>query len=205
MIDWFRRCPRASGDAHSSSVPGAPASAYVQEFMAAIDRTEAFGLSKPPRVLVAKDCVDMGRAMPVLLEYFDRHRPEELVGQTAAIHFALVPLLLDKTGIPFQLTIGWMVHDGRAIFQHDEETIRRFLRDKVAAWTSAGMPFHLWLTSPACEVLDVTFAMNVGWAKTRAQCEQLVVYQPAAAPPAKNIYHPMFVGPEFFSKTGAVL
>jgi hypothetical protein len=26
---------------------------------------------------------------------------------------------------------------------------------------------HLWLTSPAREILDVTFAMNSGWAKNR--------------------------------------
>jgi hypothetical protein len=29
--------------------------------------------------------------------------------QTAAIHFDLVPLLQDKTGIPFNLTIDWLV------------------------------------------------------------------------------------------------
>ena len=178
---------------------------YVQEFMAAIDRTEAFGLSAPPRILVAKDCVDMGRTMPVLLDYFARHEPKELVGQTAAIHFALVPLVLDKTGIPFHLTIGWMVRDGRPIFPHDEDTIRRFLQEKISAWSREGMPFHLWLTSPACEVLDVTFAMNLGWAQTREQCERLVIYQPAHVPPGKNIYHPMLVGPKFFRATGAML
>jgi hypothetical protein len=45
------------------------------------------------------------------------------------------------------LTIGWMVHEGRVIFQHDEATYHRFLRDKLAAWSREGMPFHLWLTS----------------------------------------------------------
>jgi hypothetical protein len=205
MFAWFRGRRRTSGDVPPPPEALPPASPYIQEFLAAIDRTEAFGLSAPPRVLVAKDCVDMGRTMPVLLDYFDRHRPEELVGQTAAIHFALVPLLMRKTGIPFQLTIGWMVRDGRAIFQHDEDTIRRFLAHKLDAWTREGMPFHLWLTSPACEVLDVTFAMNLGWAKTRERCEQLVIYKPAHAPPGKNVYHPMLVGPEFFVKSGAVL
>jgi len=41
------------------------------------------------------------------------------------------------------------------IFQHDEATLRRFLEEKAGAWTREGMPFHLWLTSPACEVLDI--------------------------------------------------
>ncbi len=176
---------------------------YVTEYMQAIDRTEAFGLRTPPRILVAKDCVDMHLTLPALLDYFDRHRPEELVGQTAAIHFALVPLLLDATGVPFQLTIGWCVRNGRPIFQHGDDTIRRFLAEKLEAWRREGMPFHLWLTSPACEILDVTFAMNLGWARNREQCKKLMIYQSVHAPLGTNIYHPMLVGPEFFNQTGA--
>ena len=65
------------------------------------------------------------------------------------------------------------------------------------------MPFHLWLTSPAYEILDVTFAMNLGWAKTREQCEKLVIYQSAHTVPDKDVYHPMLIGPEFFNQTGA--
>lgn len=203
MFDWFRRRPRASGDDPPSLGLLPP---YAQEFEAAWERTERLGLSLPPvRLAVRKDCVDMAKTMLVLLDYFSRHDPAELVGQTAAIHFALVPLLVRETGVPFQLTIGWMIRDGRVIFKHDEETIRRFLREKFAAWSREGMPFHLWITSPAYEVLDVTFAMNLGWAKTRAQCEQLVIYQSAHAPPGKNIYHPMLVGPEFFNQSGAVV
>ena len=39
------------------------------------------------------------------------------------------------------------------------------MTEKLAAWQRKGVPFHIWLTSPACEILDVTFAMNNGWAK----------------------------------------
>ena len=42
-----------------------------------------------------------------------------------------------------------------------------------------GLPFHIWLASAACEILDVTFAMNLGWAKTREECAALIVYQSA--------------------------
>ena len=204
MFEWLfgKKSPAAGPTASPVDLASMPA--YVQEFEAALDRTERLGLGAPPvRLVVRKDCVDMAKTMPVLLDYFDRHDPAELVGQTAAIHFALVPLLVRETGIPFQLTIGWMVHDGRTIFQHDEETYRRFLRDKFAAWSSEGMPFHLWLTSPAYEILDVTFAMNLGWAKTHEQCEKLVIYQPARTAPGKDVYHPMLIGPEFFNQTGA--
>lgn len=114
-------------------------------------------------------------------------------------------MLADNTGVPFNLTVGWMTKDGKAFFQHDEETIRRFMREKLAAWQREGVPFHLWLTSPACEILDVTFAMNLGWAKTKEECADLIVYQSARDPPGDSIYHPTLVGPDFFHKTGGVL
>jgi len=63
----------------------------------------------------------------------------------------------------------------------------------------------LWLTSLACEILDVTFAMNVGWAKNREDCTRLLVYQSAHDPPDDSVYHPTLVGPDFFQKTGGVL
>ena len=180
-------------------------SPYVSEYLAAMSRTEEFGFEAPMRLLVQKDCVDMDIVRPVLLDYFERSGRESLMGQTAAIHFALVPLLYDKTGIPFNLTIGWIVRGGKAILQHDDRLIHRFIGGGTQAWLDEGCPFHLWMTSPACEILDVTFAMNCGWAETREDCSRLIVYQSANDLPADPIYHPTLVGPDFFHKTGGVL
>lgn len=180
-------------------------SPYASEYLAALDRTQRFGFEAPLRLLVRKDCVDMDVVRPVLLDYFERSEPESMIGQTAAIHFALVPLLCDKTGIPFTLTIGWLVRKGKPIYQHDEQLIQRFVEGKTPVWLHEGCPFHLWLTSPACEILDVTFAMNLGWAKTREECANLIVYQSTRDPTGDSVYHPTLVGPDFFHKTGGVL
>ena len=198
-----------------SSVPRPPpvspealelkASPYITEYLAAISRTQEFGLEAPMRLLVAKDCVDMDIVRPVLLDYFERNGAESLMGQTAAIHFALVPLLYDKTGIPFNLTVGWLVRQGKVILEHDDRLIHRFIGGGTQAWLEEGCPFHLWMTSPACEILDVTFAMNCGWAKTREECVNLIVYQSTRDPPDDSVYHPTLVGPDFFHKTGGVL
>jgi hypothetical protein len=185
--------------------PGPNLSSYVAEYLAAIDRTEQFGFEAPIRVLVKKDCVDMQSLQPVLLDFFERSPPDSMIGQTAAIHFALVPLLYDKTGIPFNLTIGSIVRKGKAICQHDARLIQRFIEGNTDAWLEEGCPFHLWLTSPAFEILDVTFAMNLGWAKNREECADLIVYQSAHDPPGDSIYHPTIVGSDFFHKTGGVL
>jgi hypothetical protein len=187
------------------SVPGLRLSPYVGEYLAALDRTEVLGFDAPPRLLVKKDCVDMNIVRPVLLDYFEKNSPEAMIGQTAAINFALAPLLYDKTGIPFNLTVGWLVRKGKEIYKHDEQLIHRFIEGKSEVWLHEGCPFHLWLTSPACEILDVTFAMNLGWAKTKEECANLIVYQSAHEPPGDSIYHPTLVGPDFFHKTGGVL
>jgi hypothetical protein len=93
---------------------------YAAEYMTAVERTEALGLEALPRVLLTNDCVDMTRIMLVLLKHFDRHTPEELIGQTLAIYFALMPQLFDATRIRFRLTIGWMVRHGGARTFHAE-------------------------------------------------------------------------------------
>jgi hypothetical protein len=181
----------------------AATSLYIAEYMAAVDRTERFGFEAPPRILVRKDCVD-ARALPVLLDYFDEHSPDELMGQTLAIHFALLPLLYQNTGITFILTVGWIEFEGRSFFPHDEGLIRRFVEGGSQAWLREGCPFQLWMTSPACEILDITFAMNLGRTKTREACANSIIYQSAHEPARKLRYHPTLVGTDFLRKTGAV-
>lgn len=146
--------------------------------------------------------------MPVLLDYFDRHRPEELIGQTAAIHFALVPLLLEATGVPFQLTIGWCIRAFATASPSSSTT--RTLCDASSPRSSTpgtvrACRFICGSHPPACEILDVTFAMNLGWARNREECAQHVIYRSAHAPKDDPIYHPMLVGPDFFRQTGAVI
>ena len=182
-----------------------PPARYLVEYLAVMDRTADFGLQTPPRVLVYNDCVDPDRTLQVLLNYFDRHRPVELVGQPVAINLALMPLLLEATGVPFQLTIGWIEQQGRAHFKHNEDLIARFLALKEEAWRREGLPFHIWLTSPALEILDVTFAMNLGWAKTREECARLIIYQSIHDSVKEPIYHPTLLGEVIFERIKVVL
>lgn len=201
----FRKptAPRRAPD--SAPAPGLNLSPYVGEYLAALDRTDSFGFEAPPRVLLKKNCVDMHTLRPALLDCFERAPPDSIIGQTAANYFALVPQLYDKTGIAFNLTIGWLVYKGKPIHQHDERVIQRFIEGNTDAWLEEGCPFHLWLTSPACEIIDVTFAMNLGWSQDRAECADLIVYQSAHETPGDSTYHPTLVGPDFFHKTGGVL
>jgi hypothetical protein len=204
-MEWRRVIARKTGDTEVLDLDEAPTELplYTAEYLAAFDRTESLGLKVPPRVLVRKDCVDISRAMPVVLKYFTLYQ-RHLKGRTLTIHTDLQRALLDALGIPFNLTTGWMELDGRPIYKHGDEQIVRFLRDKKAAYDREGVPFHVWLTSPSLEILDLTFAMNLGWATTEEECERLVVYQPVHEPIQNRIYHPMLLGDDFFEQTGAM-
>jgi hypothetical protein len=138
------RSPRSPQVVPTDPEESASTSPYIAEYIAAIDRTGCLGFEAPPRVLVRKPCVDMQAVLPVLLDYYDQHSPRKLMGQTLAMHLALVPRLHDKTGIHFNLTIGWMVCQGKPIFPHDENLIRRFVAEGRKAWIREGCPFHLW-------------------------------------------------------------
>jgi hypothetical protein len=183
--------------------PDPKSAPYISEYMTAMDRTAELGLQTPPRVLVSNNCVDPDRTLTALLDY--RHTPGELVGQTVAINLALMPILLKTTGVPFQFTIGWIEREGRAHFEHNQILITRFLAHKEDAWRSEGLPFHIWLTSPALEILDVTFAMNLGWAQTRQECARLVIYQTLSDAVKEPIYHPTLLGSAFFERINLVV
>jgi hypothetical protein len=179
---------------------------YGQEFMQAWDRTLRLGLALPPvRLLVRKNCIDLTKALPVIIDYFNGYSGDQLVGQTMAIHNMLLPALCDALGVPLQLTIGWIEFNGTPRMQHGEALIQRFLTEKLAAWHLEGVPFHLWLTSPALEVLDVTFALNLGWAKSAEDCARRVIYQSLDARGGNPVYHPTLVGDDFFAQSGAII
>ena len=198
-----RRAPKISAVEVEENVA---VNGYTQEFMAAWDRTLQFGLKLPPlRLQVRQDCIDMAKAMPVIVEYFTRHSAQELIGQTANIHNALHPRLMTALGVPLYLTIGWIELDGTPRMKHGDEKIKIFLTEKMMAWMREGVPFHLWFTSSAQEILDVTFALNLGRATSIEDCTRRVIYRPAAAAPGNPVYHSTLVGDDFFVQSGAAL
>jgi hypothetical protein len=54
------------------------------------------------------------------------------------------------------------------------------------------------------EILDFTFAMNNGWAKTREDCAQLIIYKTPDQISDDPIYHPTVVGEDFLRQTGVM-
>jgi hypothetical protein len=78
------------------------------------------------------------------------------------------------------------------------------LTEKLTAWHREDVPFHIWLISPTFEVLDVTFAVIIGWARAREECERLILYKEAHSS-GDPIYHPTLVGEDFFLMTAVMI
>jgi hypothetical protein len=57
------------------------------------------GHALPPiRLQVRKDCIDLAKALPVIIECFNQHSSDQLRGRTAAIHNMLQPRLSAALG-----------------------------------------------------------------------------------------------------------
>jgi hypothetical protein len=78
---------------------GFPVNDYNQEFTDAWDRTLRFGLALPPiRLQVRKGCIDLAKALPVIVDCFNQHSSDQLRSRTAAIHNMLQPRLSEALG-----------------------------------------------------------------------------------------------------------
>ena len=53
--------------------------------------------------------------------------------------------------------------------------------------------------------MHLTFAMNLGWAKSREECARLITYQSIHDTAQKPIYHPTLIGEAFFDRINLLL
>lgn len=53
--------------------------------------------------------------------------------------------------------------------------------------------------------VHLTFAMNLGWAKSREECARLIIYQSIHDTGQKPIYHPTLIGEAFFDRINLLL
>lgn len=204
MTSIWHRIFGKTNDA-SAGGPALALSPYVREYMKALDRTERLGLPAPPRILVAKKCVDMDRAFPILQRCLGRYRRQEAENQAFAINVELLPILSNELGVPFVLTVGWFSISGKATYQHGDDLLQRLLRDGVSPFFGKGIPLHAWLTSPACEVLDVTLPTTIAGWTGNPELVGRIAYFPNPTPAPQIAYHPTVLGVEFLTAIGAAV
>lgn len=202
MFEWLCREPGGPRPAD----PLTPMEAYAQEFIRASNRSRQLGITLPPvQFLVRKDCLDMQRLGPMLQEYVGRFSQDEIVGQAFVINAQLMALLADKLGLPLTLTMGWFDHAGRQPYRHDDAFIEKLVKEGAGRFLTEGLPLHVWLSSPACEVLDVTLPTTLATVTGAKSLSGRVVYLSNQTPASVITYHPTVVGEDFLVKIGAVI
>lgn len=192
----FERPPlhrRTTPDVTSASGP------YCEEFTQALLQTSRLGLNcDTPYVFSATNCIEIEKIAPVLQHLLGEYTADQVAAQCIAVNYKMKPVLEEKLGIPLYLTFGWYEHVGARVYEHDERLLTSLLKGHAVDFQVAGLPIHCWLTSPACEVLDVTLPTTI--ALVAPQHRHLVggVYYFAdthARP--EVIYHPTVVGQDF--------
>lgn len=196
---------RGYGDVRALLGPADDQYSYPAEFLRAYERTEALGCKAPPRILVEKNCLDMERVGAALQKFFTGCTAEDIAQQGFAHNVNLVPFLNAELETPTILTIGWIELNGRPHYKHDDELLRILLRDGALSFGGSGIPLHMWLTSLACEVLDVSFASTFAAQSGDRDIAGRVMYQPNDNRDPDVVYHPTVVGIDFVDKIGAAV
>ena len=150
---WLRRWSAPA----LSIAPLSPMQRYAQEFIAASRWSAAHGIEQSPvRLKPRPDLVDMKKADPVLQRLLGHYEDRELALQALAVQMLLLRELSVAIEVPLMLTMGWFEIEGKASYQHGEELRLKLVEEGGAPFLVDGLPFHVWLTSPAFEVIDAT-------------------------------------------------
>jgi hypothetical protein len=155
--------------------------------------------------MVRQDCVDWARAEPALQRFMGPYRDEDIATQALAINDALLPILSAACGIPFQLTLGWYEYAGQASYKHGTELPEGLLRNGIAEVIAGGLPMHIWLTSPAFEIIDVSLPAQLAKPIGDANLLRQILYYSNQKTKLSVIYHPTVVGDDFLVRIGAAI
>lgn len=205
MFDWLRRRAPQPPAMVASPEPRTPMQQYAQEFMAASQWTAEQGLFVPPvQIVVNKDCVDWAAMAPVMQRLIGPYQDEEIAKELFAMNTRLVPQLLEAVGIPFRLTIGWFDISGEIHYQHDQALLLRLLKKDPTLDTSRGVGLHVWLTSPAFEIIDVCLPTIVALRTNKPEQARGIFYASNQELHPSITYHPTAVGEEFLFRIGVI-
>ena len=202
LMQWLRRrsTPAQPKD------PLTPMQRYAQEFIAASRWSARHGIEQSPvRPQPRPDFIDKGKADPVLQRLLGHYENQDLVSQALAVQMLLLRELSVAIEVPLMLTMGWFEIEGKASYQHGEELRLKLVEEGGAPFLVDGLPFHVWLTSPAFEVIDATLPTILAQVTGNQNLARRVVYLSNQTPNPRVIYHPTIVGDRFLVDIGVAV
>jgi hypothetical protein len=156
---------------------------YAQEFVAASRWSEEHGIERSPARLTPRpDLVDKNKADPVLRRPLGHYEDREIVNQALAVQMLLLRELSLGIEVPLMLTRGWFEIEGRASYQHGDQLRRKLREEGAAPFMVDGLPLHVWLTSPAFEVIDATLPTILAQVAGKKDQTGVLFFEPDAQP-----------------------
>jgi hypothetical protein len=178
---------------------------YIDEFMAAAERTKRLGL----------DCPDIGVSNGRFLSEEKMNKfpfalrdavgeigIEEVVAQCLSIHHKLLGPVSTILGAPTYYTIGYVETSEGTLFEQDETSLKAILDSRLSSFE---LNIHAWLTLPSMEVLDFSLPTSIAVIKTMNKGIGGLIASKADELKHGMKYHPLLVGDDFLRKTGALI
>ena len=177
---------------------------YESNFSDALERTTRFGLSAPSVELSDTRFLTQEALSRLPIEIRDimgELSEEDLVAQCLSLHMRLKPVIEKILDCDAYYTIGWVSSEKSEMFKQTEESLSEMLKHGI---TSPDINIHAWLTLPSLEIFD--FSLPTTYAKVHGieEGKGAVVSKHPSELTGGIMYHPMLVGEEFLSKSGAM-
>lgn len=178
---------------------------YLNEFQAALARTEKFGLSTPKvsythRRLLSKR-VQHGTERTIS-QRFGPLSLEQIAHQCLHFNFRLEQPLSECLNQPVIFTIGhiYIFESQECLYSKTEDQLKAMLEKGV---DRPSVDLHAWLTLPSMEIIDSVFFTSYYAVKKLGEPFRILISHPEEL--IGMSYHPMLIGTDFLRKTGLLV
>jgi len=180
---------------------------YKKMFIDAIKRTENHKLElDPPLIDMFEQYIQVGvyDDITVLLnsEYPD-YEKGVLAFNCHRVSYFMKPILEKYFDTELYLTIGYISNGESTYFPISESQITNLLIEKPKE-VQETIPFHVWLTLPSLEIIDLTFGQSFAEKSTEdIPMNQFLLRHPDQIYGSMK-YHPMIIGEGFLKSIGVL-
>lgn len=119
------------------------------------------------------------------------------------VSYSMKPILEKYFETELYLTIGYVSAGETTFFEVNESQITNLLIQKPKE-VQETIPFHVWLTLPSMEIIDLTFGQSFAKKSTEdIPMNQFLLRHPDQLSGSMQ-YHPMIIGEDFLKSVGVL-
>lgn len=177
--------------------------AYETEFHEALERTDLWGLCAP-YFRATDSCFVEGNIQKIgtlLQKTLGRFSAEHVSQQCFAVTFFMKEQLESMLENTLTYTLGYVELNQKNVFYTPYEKLKELLINPV---TSGPVNLHAWLTTPAYEIIDLTFSTTYGVVNNDPSCIGGMMAQHHSAFTQDLKHHPQIIGEDFLYEIGAI-